>query len=41
MRTLSVTFLNDPELVEGEFRNDNALFRSLFKSFRQLADGKT
>jgi len=27
-----LTFLCDPELAEGEFRNDNALLRSLLKS---------
>jgi len=26
-----LTFLNDPELIEGEFRNDNALLNSLFE----------
>ena len=28
----ALTFLCDPELAEGEFRNDNALLRSLLKS---------
>jgi len=26
-----LTFLNDPEFIEGEFRNDNALLNSLFE----------